>query len=424
MGTLREALAAGKFVITVEIGPFKGTDTSEFLEVAEILKERIDAANVTDLQSSVMRLGSLASCHLLKERGVDPIFQLTCRDRNRLAIQSDLLSAAVLGIENVLALTGDYPSLGDHPHAKPVFDLDSVQLLWVIQRLQEGYDLAGNELHGKPSFFTGAVVNPITDSEIQMELQIVKMEKKIELGANFFQTQAIFDLPTFEKFQAKVAHLNTPIIAGIILLKSAKMAQFMNENVAGVFVPDSLIQRMAKFTRLEDRVKTSIEIAAELVEQLKPLVQGVHIMPIGWEKHVPSLLNTVGEKPKPKKRKILVLDQDRRFIQKIKEICPSKYEVECGFSRHEGFEKVEQENPDLVILGILQTPEESATFCRQLKRDPKYGSIPVLVVDMPPENNRVKSWRRIDGLTLEAEDYITRSLPNGALLAHIEELLR
>ena len=289
--SLQSLLETGKFVVTAEVGPLKGTDTTEINEVAELLRGRIDAANVTDQQSSVMRLGSLATCHLLKERGLDPIFQMTCRDRNRLAMQSDLLSAWVLGVENVLAITGDLPSLGDHPQAKPVYDLDSVQLLWVINKLNEGYDMAGNELKGKPNFFAGAVVNPGADTEAAFELQLIKMEKKINAGARFFQTQAVYDVDAFAKFMNRAKGFNVPILAGIIPLKSAGMARFMNKNVAGVFVPEELIDKMAK---TEDKTQTGIEIAANLIKELKDICHGVHIMAIGWEKKVPAVLDAAG----------------------------------------------------------------------------------------------------------------------------------
>ena len=289
--SLQPHLEAGKFVITTEIGPLKGTDTTEIEEVAEVLRGKVDAANVTDQQSSVMRLGSLTTCHLLKERGLDSVFQLTCRDRNRLALQSDLLSAAVLGIENVLAITGDLPALGDHPHAKPVYDLDSVQLLWTIKRLNEGYDLSGNELQGKTNLFAGAVVNPGADTEAAFELQLIKMENKIEAGAKFFQNQAIYEPSLFAKFMKRAEKFKIPVLAGIIPLKSAGMARFMNKNVSGVFVPDELINQMAT---AEDKVKTGLEIAAGLIKELKDMCQGVHIMAIGWEKKVPALLDMAG----------------------------------------------------------------------------------------------------------------------------------
>ncbi len=289
--SLRSLLEAGEFVVTAEVGPLKGTSTTEIEEVAELLQGKVSAVNVTDQQSAVMRLGSLATCHLLRDKGLDPVFQLTCRDRNRLALQSDLLSASVLGIENVLAITGDLPSLGDHPQAKPVYDLDSVQLLWVMKRLSEGYDMAGNTLEGAPSFFPGAVVNPGADTEASFELQIMKMEKKIAAGARFFQTQAIFNVDTFAKFMERVDGFKVPILAGIIPLKSAGMARFMNKNIAGINVPDELIDLIAK---AEDRAVTGIEIAANTIKDLKGMCQGVHIMAMGWESKVPAMLDAAG----------------------------------------------------------------------------------------------------------------------------------
>lgn len=288
---LQEALQSGKFVVTAEAGPLKGTSTTELEEIAHALRGKVDALNVTDQQSSVMRLGSMATCHLLIDWGIEPVFQMTCRDRNRIALQSDLLSAHVLGITNCLALTGDLPSLGDHRDAKPVYDLDSVQLLWAIKSLNEGHDIAGNELKGNTNFFAGAVVNPGADTEAAYEMQIMKMHKKIEAGAKFFQTQAVFDPATFEKFMKRVEQFKVPVLAGIIPLKSAGMARFMNKNVAGVFVPEPFIKKM---TEAENKVKTSIEIAANLIKELKGICQGVHIMAIGWEKRVPEILEVAG----------------------------------------------------------------------------------------------------------------------------------
>ena len=289
--SLRSLLEAGEFVVTAEVGPLKGTKTTEIEEVAKLLQGKVDAVNVTDQQSAVMRVGSLTTCHLLKEKGLEPVFQMTTRDRNRLALQSDLLSAYVLGIENVLALTGDLPALGDHPQAKPVYDLDSVQLLWVVKRLSEGYDMANNELEGKPNFFPGAVVNPGADTEAAFELQLIKMEKKIAVGARFFQTQAVFDIDTFARFMERVEGFNVPILAGIIPLKSAGMARFMNKNIAGVNVPEELISQIAK---AEDKAKTGIEIAANTMNELKGMCQGVHIMAMGWETKIPAMLEAAG----------------------------------------------------------------------------------------------------------------------------------
>ena len=283
-----DKIRSGKFILTSEIGPPKGIDVNGILEDADLIKGRVDAVNVTDLQSSVLKLGSLAVCHLLKNRGIEPILQMTCRDRNRLALQSDLLSAAVLGIENVLVLTGDYPSVGDHPEAKPVFDLGSIELLDVIKGLQAGFDMKGNLLKGAPKFCVGAVVNPGADP---LEPEIIKMEKKIEAGALFFQTQAVYDIKLFKKFLDASKHLRTTILAGIVLLKSAGMARYMNKNIAGVFVPEDITKEMEG---ANDKGAKAIEIAARLIKELKPLCQGIHIMPIGWDKKVPQVLEAAG----------------------------------------------------------------------------------------------------------------------------------
>ena len=287
--TFKEKLQAGKFLLTSEVGPPKGIDAGHILEDAELVRGRVDAINVTDLQSSVMRLGSLAVSIKLKEKGFEPVYQLTCRDRNRLALQSDILSAASFGIENILALTGDYPTLGDHPQAKPVFDIESVQLIQVIRQLEKGQDMAGKKLEGAlPKFCVGAVVNPGAEP---LEPQIMKMEKKLEAGAEFFQTQAVYDLKSFENFLSKIKHLKTTIIAGIVLLKSAGMAKFMNENVAGITVPEDLIKEMQE---TKDKQAKSIEIASRLIKELRPMCQGIHIMPIGWDKLVPKVLDASG----------------------------------------------------------------------------------------------------------------------------------
>jgi 5,10-methylenetetrahydrofolate reductase len=286
MSNLKEALKTGKFPVTSEIGPPKGTNVEHELEAAVSVKDKVTAVNVTDLQSAVMRVGSLAVCRLLKERGVEPVLQVTCRDRNRISLQSELLSAAVLGVENVLCLTGDHIVLGDHRQARPVFDLDSVQLLKAVSELNSGHDMAGHELDGTPDLFPGAVVTPEFDP---VDLQLIKMKKKIAAGAKFFQTQAVFDADKFKTFMDKVSGWNVPVMAGLVLLKSPGMAKFMNENVAGVFVPDSLIEEV-KSTAKEDRKKKAAEIAARTIREVRDCCQGVHIMPLGWDDVVPEII--------------------------------------------------------------------------------------------------------------------------------------
>lgn len=283
--SLCKTLKSKKFIITTETAPPKGTNVNNMLDEAKPLIGRVDAVNVTDLQSAVMKLGSLAASSLLKNIGIEPIYQLTCRDRNRLALQSDLLSAAALGIENVLVLTGDHPVKGDHPHSKAVFDLDSIQLLEVVKALQEGKDMSGNLLEGVPKFCVGAVVNPGADP---LEPELIKMEKKVRAGAEFFQTQAVYDITKFHNFMEQAKKFNVPIIAGIILIKSARMARYMNEHVPGIYVPDYLI---SEIDNSKDKSQASLNIAVRLIDELRPLCRGVHIMPIGWERYLPALLD-------------------------------------------------------------------------------------------------------------------------------------
>jgi 5,10-methylenetetrahydrofolate reductase len=290
MSKLSEALKNKKFAVTSEVGPPKGVNIKVCIEDAELIKDKVDAINVTDNQSAVMRISSMAVCHVLVEKGMEPVFQMVCRDKNRLGLQADLLGAWALGIQNVLCLTGDHNVMGDHPTSKPVFDIDSVQLIKAITDLNSGKDMVGNALDGAPNLFHGAVVTPESDP---VEPQIIKMKKKIDAGAQFFQTQAVYDPVAFEKFMNKVSRFNVPVMVGIVVLKSPAMAKFMNENVAGIKVPVEIIKEMAD-TQKEDRVKKSIEISARIIRQVKALCQGVHIMPLGWDKHVPAILEQAG----------------------------------------------------------------------------------------------------------------------------------
>ena len=289
---ITELFERGEFVVSAEVGPPKGFHVEHLLEEAKTYLSDITAVNVTDNQSSVMRLGSLAMCKALKDERLTPIYQLTCRDRNRIALQSDLLSAAMFGIENLLLLTGDHTKLGDHPQAKPVFDLDSVSLIHAVTRLESGVDLGGNELVGEPpKFAKGAVVSPCSDS---VDAQLAKMERKVRAGADYFQTQAVFEPEKFIKFMEKAKEFGKPVQVGIIIPKSAGMAKFMNNNVAGIHVPDEMIEELAKDKERTKAGITGVEIAARIIKECRPYCQGVHIMALGWESKVPELLKQAG----------------------------------------------------------------------------------------------------------------------------------
>jgi methylenetetrahydrofolate reductase (NADPH) len=288
----KEALNSGKFVITSEVAPPKGTNLEKMFHHIELLKEKVDAINVTDHQSSVMRYPSLGGCLAIKERGGEAIMQMTCRDRNRMALEADLLFAYSRGIENVLCLTGDAVPVGDHKEAMGVFDLDSLQLLKTIRQLESGEDLGGNKLEGSVEFCAGAIVTPEAQP---IEPQMIKFQKKVEAGAEFFQTQAIYDLDNFSKFMEHARKLKAKILAGIVLLSSARMAKYMTENVPGIFVPQNLIDELSAVPK-EEMLKKGIEIAGRTIALLKKesLCDGVHIMAIGREEIVIDILAAAG----------------------------------------------------------------------------------------------------------------------------------
>ena len=283
MSRLADKLAQQQFVVTAEIAPAKGVDVSAALRTAEQLQS-LDAINVTDNQGACMRMSPLALARLLVEQGYEPVLQLTCRDRNRMALQSDLLGAAALGIENLLLLTGDHPKFGDHTAARPVFDLDSVQLLQVVQELVGGNDMTGKKLDVAPVFFSGAAVAPAAQPQA---LVLKKFNKKISCGAGFFQTQAVFQRSQVESFMAEAAECQIPVILGVLLLKNAKMADFLNRNIPGVQVPPDLIQRLDSAA---NPLQEGVQIACEMVSWARQYCQGVHLMTFGQEQLIPQIL--------------------------------------------------------------------------------------------------------------------------------------
>lgn len=292
VSSFKEVLNSGKFVITSEVAPPKGTNLEKTLRHIELLKDKVDAINITDHQSSVMRFPSIGGCLAIKEKGGEPILQMTCRDRNRLALQAELLFASSRGINNVLCLTGDAIPVGDHKEAKGVFDLDSLQLLKTVRLMESGQDLGGNDLDGAVEFCAGATVTPEANP---IEPQLIKFEKKVEAGAEFFQTQGIYDLDNFAKFMEYARQFPVKILAGIILLSSARMAKFMTANVPGIFVPQSMVDELAAVPK-EEMLNKGIEIAGRMIAALKKdsICDGVHIMAIGKEEVVPDILAAAG----------------------------------------------------------------------------------------------------------------------------------
>ena len=298
MSKLQYALENGQFAITAEMAPPKGCDFTEQVETAQLLKEKVHGINVTDMQSACLKASSLGLCIQLKLAGLEPILQITGRDRNRMAIMGDILAAASFGIDTMLALTGDHPVVGDCKQSKPVYDLDSVGILNMLSRMEEsGCDCGGNPIAGgAPKFFKGAAVTPVYEPMI---LQVNKLRQKVDAGARYIQTQGIFDTESLKRFLDAVdkAQIDVPIMAGIIPLKSAGMAKFMNQNVPGIAVPQEQIDRLADAkANGESPARLGIRLAAELIAQIKDenLCPGVHIMAIGAEKNVPTILAQAG----------------------------------------------------------------------------------------------------------------------------------
>ena len=298
---LERVLEAGKFAVTCELGPPKGCDAAEVRELAQLLKGNVEAANVTDNQTAVVRMSSIGAAKLMLEEGLEPVMQMVTRDRNRIAIQSDILGAAAMGIKNVLCLTGDHQSLGNNPQSRGVWDIDSLQLLSMLRAMRdEGKDAGGEELQGVPELFLGAAANPFGDPT---SFRVTRLAKKINAGADFIQSQVIFDVARFEVWleEARDRGLLDKVymMGGIVPLKSAGAAKYMKNMVAGIYVPDELVNRMKA---AEKKKKEGRLIALELIEELKTLkgVHGVHIMAIMWEKLVPKLCEEAGLLPRPK----------------------------------------------------------------------------------------------------------------------------
>lgn len=299
---LKKVLSGGGFAVTAECGPPKGADPEVIRKKGGLLKGYVDSVNVTDNQTGVVRLSSMAACTILKEMGLDPVLQMVTRDRNRIALQSDVLGASALGIRNILCLSGDHQSLGNQPDAKGVFDLDSMQFIQAVRQMRDsGVVIGGDQLSSVPDLFIGAVENPFGDPK---SYRVQRLAKKIRAGAEFIQTQCIYNLPRFKEFMAQVCDKGLDgqvfILGGITPIKSARMAEYMKNNVAGMDVPDDVIDRVKGVPAKEQRAE-GITIAVETIQALREIkgVHGVHIMAIEWEEAVPELVEKAGLLPRP-----------------------------------------------------------------------------------------------------------------------------
>ena len=299
---IERIVESGGFVLTSECGPPRGADPEVIRKKGELLKGVVDAINVTDNQTSVVRMSSLASCVILKGMGFDPILQMVCRDRNRIAIQSDILGAAALGINNILCLSGDHQKFGDHPKAKNVFDIDSVQLINTVKTLRDdGKFIGGDDVKGKPMLFIGAAENPFADP---FEIRAARLGKKVKAGCQFIQTQCVYNVERFERWMEMVRdrglHEKCAILAGVTPFKSVGMARYMKNQVPGMDVPDAMIERM-KAVPKEKQAEEGIKICVETIQRLKevPGVRGIHIMAIEWEEKVSEIAKATGLLPRP-----------------------------------------------------------------------------------------------------------------------------
>ena len=297
---LEKVLEDGRFAVTAEAGPPRGAVPSVIQRKGELLKPFCDALNVTDNQTAIVRMSSLSGCILLKQLGTEPVMQIVCRDRNRIAIQSDILGAVALGIGNILCLSGDYPSFGDHPTARTVFDLDSIQLIQLAAQMRDDKQfLSGEKISGEVPLFIGAVENPFADP---FEYRVLRLAKKAKAGADFIQTQAIFDMGKFAEWMGMVTHRGIDkevhILAGVIPIRTVGMARYMRDKVPGVNVPDEIVTRMED---AKDAREEGLKICLEIIEQIKeiPSVHGIHIMAVGWEDIVPTIVEKAGLLPRP-----------------------------------------------------------------------------------------------------------------------------
>ncbi len=288
MSRLSESLKCNAVTVTAELNPPKGADLGSLFSAAESLRPHIAACNLTDSAASRMTMAPIAVAHLLRDRGIESTLQIAGRDRNRLAIQADMLAAHALGVENLVCMTGDPPSGGDHPDAKAVFDLGAEDILRVASSLEAGEDLAGNALKGRPSFYRGAVTNVAVPD---LGKEVARMEAKIAAGAQFFQTNAVYEPAGFERFMVRCQAFQVPVLAGIILLKSARQARYMTERIPGVVVPDRLVDELAGAS---DPAEASVRMASDIVREVAPMCHGVHIMAIGWERYIPDVLEAAG----------------------------------------------------------------------------------------------------------------------------------
>lgn len=445
---LETILTQRHFAVTAELGPPKGASAEDIIRKANILRGYIDAANITDNQTAVVRLSSTAAGAIIVREGLEPIMQMVTRDRNRIALQSDALGAAALGIRNCLCLTGDHQKMGNHPKAKGVFDLDSIQLLQMLKNLrdQKTFDNGEKVEKAEPRFFLGAAWSPLADPQV---IRPIRLSKKIAAGADFIQTQAVFDVKAFAEKMKLVRerglHEKTHILAGVIPAKSLGMIRYMREYVPGVVVPAEIVARMEG---AKDKKKEGINIAVEIINQLREIegVRGVHIMAVNWEEAVPEIIEKAGllprpaarpvpevapvtpllrkEKPVGEKHRILLVDDDPDLIAPMKIVFEAEgFAVDTAHDGVAALEKIHLVRPDLIVLDLLMPRKDGFAVCSELKADPQFAGIPVIILTSVKQSAAQRRYELEKGLALDVADYAEKPVDPLELVNRVKKVL-
>jgi methylenetetrahydrofolate reductase (NADPH) len=441
-------LTGGNFVVTAELGPPKGASAEDIIAKVHLLRGYVDAANITDNQTAVVRMSSIAAGAMLVREGLEPIIQMVTRDRNRIAIQSDALGAAALGIKNCLCLTGDHPKLGNHPKAKSVFDIDSIQLIQMLRNLRDQKVFDNGEKVEKVEcrFFLGAAWSPLSDPQ---PIRPVRLAKKIAAGADFIQTQAVFDVKAFEDkmklIRERDLHKKTHILAGIIPAKSLGMVRYMREYVPGVVVPDWVVSRMEG---AKDKKREGIEIAVEIINELRQIegICGIHIMAVNWEEAVPEVTEKAGLLPRPAARvipevvpampplrkevpvgerhKVLLVDDDPDLIAPMQVVFEAEgFLVDTAADGVIALEKVKANRPDLIVLDLLMPRKDGFAVCSELKADPLYAEIPVIILTSVKQSAAQRRYELEKGLALDVADYAEKPVDPLELVNRVKKVL-
>jgi len=486
--SLEKVLSAAEFAVTAELGPPQNAGPEVIRRKSEYFSGRVDAVNITDNQTAIVRMSSIACAAIAISCGLEPVAQMVCRDRNRIAIQSDILGAAALGVKNILCLSGDHQTFGNQPQSKNVYDIDSMQLIALVRKMRdEKRFLSGDAIkEHEPRLFIGAAANPFADP---FEFRVVRLAKKVAAGADFIQTQCVFDIDKFARWMELVVeqglHKKVFILAGLTPVRSARALVYMKNNVAGMSIPDKLIERMES---AQEPKEEGIRICLEMIQRIRDIegVSGIHLMPIGWESITPVILERAGLLPRPQpgalsiqdrtvvqtlgalrqhvpaeykqeeqivetlngcgedscssfmevkmkemreekcgtgRRKVLFIDDDPDYVQSVSSFLGKKYDVVTAFSAKQGWAEIEKQQPDLIILDAMMEPKDGFTFARELKEHPVHKDVPiVMLTGMVPQITQTK-YNPQQILRFEGADFVEKSAGIEEVISAVDSLL-